>query len=233
MADVDTKTCVVLVPFSAAIDAHCESGLCELERRGYCVRRVRGYASIDTARSQLATDALDDGFDEIMWIDADVGFEPNDVTKLRYHKLPLVCGIYVKKGQRALSCHLLDGTQAVTFGTKGGLTAIRYAATGFLHTRRELYETIRRDLQLPTCNTQFGRPLVPYFQPMVVEEGGSSWYLGEDFAFCERATRAGFKVMADTTIRLWHYGLYGYSWEDAGQDGTRYETYHYRVANRR
>ncbi len=141
----------------------------------------------------------------------------------------MACGIYVKKGQRALSCHLLDGTYEVTFGSKGGLTEIRYAATGFFHTRRVVYENIQRKLQLPTCNTQFDWPLVPYFQPLVVDEGGSPWYLGEDFSFCERAARAGFAITADTTIRLWHYGRFGYSWEEAGQDRVRYATYHYRV----
>jgi hypothetical protein len=36
--------------------------------------------------------------------------------------------------------------------------------------------------------------------------------------------------MADTTIRLWHHGSYGYSWEDAGKDQERYETFYINVA---
>ncbi len=53
----------------------CEEGLRALEARGYVVRRVRGYAAIDQARSQLASDALAEGFEEILWIDADMGFK--------------------------------------------------------------------------------------------------------------------------------------------------------------
>jgi hypothetical protein len=56
------------------------------------------------------------------------------------------------------------------------------------------------------------------------------WYLPEDYAFCERARQCGFKIMADTTIRLWHHGSYGYSWEDAGKDQERYETFYFNVA---
>jgi len=41
------------------------------------------------------------------------------------------------------------------------------------------------------------------------------WYLGEDFAFSERARRSGFPIIADTRIRLEHIGKHGYSWEDA------------------
>ena len=42
----------------------CEEGLAELERRGYTVRRVRGYSAIDQGRNQMATNAMADGFDE-------------------------------------------------------------------------------------------------------------------------------------------------------------------------
>ena len=49
---------VVLVPVGSAIDPACDDGLRELERRGYAVRRVRGYSAIDSARNQMATDAL-------------------------------------------------------------------------------------------------------------------------------------------------------------------------------
>jgi hypothetical protein len=142
-----------------------------------------------------------------------------------------VCGIYPKKGQREFACHVLPGTKELMFGEQGGLVPLLYAATGFLHTRREVYETMQKRLSLPTCNARFGRGLVPYFLPMVVDdplkaEGASHhWYLGEDFAFCERARGAGFEILADTTIRLVHIGRYGFTWEEAGGDRTRYTNY--------
>jgi hypothetical protein len=122
------------------IESGCARGLAELESRGYPVRRVTGYAAIDQGRSQMASDALADGFDELMWIDSDIGFDADSVELLRSHDLPMVCGIYPKKGLRALACHLLPETDRVLFGKGGGLLEIRYAATGFLHTRREVYE---------------------------------------------------------------------------------------------
>jgi hypothetical protein len=36
-----------------------------------------------------------------------------------------------------------------------------------------------------------------------------------------RAHQCGFKVIADTTIRLWHIGSYPYGWEDSGTDRPR------------
>jgi hypothetical protein len=83
-------------------------------------------------------------------------------------------------------------------------------------------------LHLPVCNQRFrGRPLVPYFLPLLQPDGGGHWYLAEDYAFCERARQCGFKILADTTIRLKHFGTYGYTWEDAGIEPKRYGTFHY------
>jgi len=217
--------CVVLVPVGGSIEADCERGLRSLEARGYVVRRVTGYAAIDQGRSQMATDALADGFDELMWIDADIGFDPDDVDRLRNAGLPFVCGVYPKKGLRELAIHVAPGTKKVVFGDEGGLLPIHYAATGFLFTRRLVYTAMQDKLALPVCNTRFGRAVVPYFLPMVVPDGDGQWYLGEDFAFSDRARQAGFDILADTRIRLSHIGPYSYSWEDSGISPARYATF--------
>lgn len=222
--------CVVLVPVQGSIEPECERGLAELERRGYPVWRVHGYAAIDQGRNQMATDALRKGFTETMWIDADIAFDPDDVEQLRRHHLPITSAIYPKKGKRELASHVLPGTEKIVFGRDGGLLEILYAATGFLHIRREAYETIQERLCLPTCNASFSQPMVPYFQPLILDhpERGP-WYLAEDFSFCQRAREAGLTIYADTTIRLKHIGKFGFTWEEAGSVPTRYATYSYRL----
>ncbi len=230
MSLTDPSRCVVLMPVGGAIDAGCEAGLRELEHRGYPVRRIRGYSQIDIARSQMATDALADGFEELMWIDSDVAFDPNDVEKLRGHGRPFTCGLYPKKGQRQFANNFLPGTNKVRFGPLGGLIDILYCGFGFTHVRREVFEVVRRSLD--ECNRGFRIPLIPYFAPLVVADGhGDPWYLGEDFAFCERARQAGFTVQADTTIRLWHVGSYRYGWEDAGRDVQRFADYSFHLSD--
>ena len=160
-----------------------------------------------------------------MWIDSDVVFYPDDIERLRAHQLPLVCGIYAKKGRREYACDFLPGTESVVFGKNGGLLEIRYAGFGFILTRREVYETLRTKLDLAECNQRFGPPLVPWFMPMLVPDGEGRWYLAEDYAFCERARQAGIRIMADTRIRLYHVGSHGYSWEDPGHEIPRYASY--------
>ena len=221
-----TSHCVVLVPVGGTIDPDCEDALRELERRGYVVWRIRGYSAIDAARNQMASDSLAQGFDELMWIDSDIVFDPGDVDKLRRHDLPLVCGIYPKKACRQFACAFLPDTGKVVFGGRGDLIELFYCGFGFVHTRRVVYEAMQRELRLPLCNQRFkGLPLVPYFAPIVVGEEEQAWYLAEDYSFCERARRCGLCILADTTIRLWHVGTYRYGWEDAGRDVERFANY--------
>ncbi|HEY8504035.1 MAG TPA: hypothetical protein VIL46_05595, partial [Gemmataceae bacterium] len=91
------------------------------------------------------------------------------------------------------------------------------------------YEAIRSQLRLPECNQRFGKLLVPYFAPLAVKDGEGAWYLSEDYAFCERARQCGVRVMADTTVRLWHVGSYRYGWEDAGTEKKRFANYTFHI----
>lgn len=224
---MDPRRCVVIVPFGSMIIPPCERALQDLERRGYVVRRVGGYAAIDQGRNQMATDALLDGFTETMWIDSDIDFSPDSIDRLRSHNLPIVAGVYPQKGRRALASHAMPGMPRMVFGRDGGLTEMLYVGAGFLHVRREVYLTIQEKLNLPMCNERFKTesPVLPFFHPMVYPCDDGHWYLAEDYAFCERARQCGYKIMADTTIRLWHVGTRAYGWEDAGRELERYDTF--------
>ena len=222
---LDPRRCVVLTPYHNSIHPHCDRGLDDLEYRGYTVRRIPGFTSIDQARNQLATDALLDGFQETMWIDSDVGFEADDVDRLRSHQHPVSSGIYAQKGKKSVASYLMPGMESITFGTNGGIIEILYAATGFLHVRRNVYLEVIRQQQLPICNEALSKPMIPFFEPMLHQIDDGTWYLVEDYAFSQRIRSAGFPIWADTSIRLWHFGSYGYGWEDTARQTERFDAF--------
>jgi hypothetical protein len=45
----NSRHCVILVPYYGSIVPECDDALRELERRGYTVRRIGGYAAIDSS----------------------------------------------------------------------------------------------------------------------------------------------------------------------------------------
>lgn len=221
--------CVVLVPVGRYIEPACEKGLTALEAAGYTVRRIWGHSDIARGRSVIATEALADGFDELMWIDSDVVFDVADVDRLRSHKLPFVGGVYPVKGRRRIAMTLLKRPATVQFGEGGGLLEVKHLATGFMLTHRSVYEKVASFHRLPVCRGEKPCGIVPYFLSVIIEEDGKPSYLGEDFSFCWRAREAGIQVFADTTFRLGHVGSYTYSWEDAGSAPRRGPSYKLRI----
>jgi hypothetical protein len=219
-------SCAVLVPAIRYIEPECDEALWELERRGYCVQRVRGCSPIDHARSRLATAALDQGFAETIWIDADTQFDPESVDRLRSHGLPIVAGVYPRRHPGGgLAVSPMPGTRDLVMGDGGSLIEVLYAGTGFLYVRSDVYVGIQQRFDLPLCDEDKPARAVPFFMPMLEHWGSKMSYLAEDYAFSRRARLCGFKIMADTSIRLWHLGMYRYGYEDAGNELPRLATY--------
>ncbi|NBQ67386.1 MAG: hypothetical protein EBU46_00570 [Nitrosomonadaceae bacterium] len=201
--------CIILVPVAHRIEPECDESLRSLEKLGYNVWRCYGFSAIDQGRNVMAQTALDKGYKELMWIDSDVVFKVSDVMRLRQLDLPMSCGIYGLKDGSGRPAADLDGRKIV--GTQ--LSEIRAVGAGFLHTRREVYEKIAVELKLQRCTGRHTN-YYPYFLPAIKD----GFYLGEDFAFCHRAREVGYKLIADTGIKLKHLGKMAFSWSGVTTD---------------
>jgi hypothetical protein len=223
---------VVLVPHLNGIEWECDQALQRLEQAGVRVVRRGGCSAIDVARNELLSAALHGEAEAILFIDSDIGFEPADALRLLARPEPVVCGIYPKKGVRELASEFADGVKEVLFGPDAvGPYPLRYAAAGFLRLRADVLRRMVAELRLPLCNTHWGQGVWPFFMPMIVPHGpGKSHYLGEDWAFSYRLAQMGVVPLADTSIRLWHWGRYSFGWEDAGASVNRYRSYNYRLS---
>lgn len=200
---LDNSKCIILVPYIHFIEPECDAGLRILEQQGYHVWRAGGFSAIDQGRNVMAQTALDKGYQELMWIDSDVGFQTSDLNRLRKSNLPIAAGVYgLKDG---------SGRPAAEFYgpvTSYNLTEAKAVGAGFLYTKREVYEKIQTLPGMGKVNGRF-TSYHPYFLPMIKD----GFYNGEDFAFCERAKQAGYKIMVDPAIKLKHYGRAAHYWE--------------------
>lgn len=221
----------VLVPHLNGIEWECEQGLRALEQSGVRVFRRGGSSAIDSARSELLSDAIHAGFESILFIDSDIGFDVQDALRILARPEAVISGVYAKKGNRELASRFADGIRDVVFGRQaGGLYPLKYAAAGFLRIRSTVALRMVAELGLPLCNTRWGKGFWPFFLPIVhADSDGCFYYLAEDWAFSRRLDQIGVTPLADTTIRLWHFGRYGYGWEDAGSDTKRHGSYTYHL----
>lgn len=206
--------CVILVPCNSGIEHKTDESLRILESRGYEVWRTPGWSAIDQGRNRMSYDAIyRRGFEELLWIDSDIAFNPDDVERIRSWNKDIVAGAYPMKGWPIMTVQPLPG-KSVEFNEHGGLEEVMCAATGFLFIKAEVFKTLEKKLNLPECNTSFSDPQIPFFQPAVWNVEGNNYYLGEDFSFCMRARQCGYQILLDTGIKLGHIGKYTYEWAD-------------------
>lgn len=154
---------VVLVPYMTHIEHECEQALRRLEAEGVRVVRRGGCSGIDVARNDMISEALHDGAESILFVDSDIGFDPQDALRLLERPEPVISGVYAKKGMREMASVFAEGTKEVLFGVDAKEAyPLRYAATGFLRIRASVLRRMITELKLPLCAAACGRSSSPW-----------------------------------------------------------------------
>ena len=190
-----------------------------------------GDALITRARANLMTMFLDDPTaTHFLFVDADIGFDPDQVFRLIESGADMVAGVYPikrvnwEKAQRAIETkrtdlpsasldYVLEINDPDHVAVVNGFTRVRYAGTGFLMIRRHVFEKMcahpdYASLQFfreHSHDALAGSPnRFALFECMIDQKTGT--YLSEDFAFCKRWTDIGGEIWADLESRLDHVG---------------------------
>jgi hypothetical protein len=190
-----------------------------------------GDALITRARANLVTLFLDDpAATHFLFIDADIGFTPDQVFRLIESGADVVAGVYpIKrvnwdKARRVIESrrpnvpaaaldYVLEINDPDHVAVVNGFTRVRYAGTGFLMIRRHVFEKMcahpaYASLQFfreHSLDALTGSPnRFALFECMIDQNSGT--YLSEDFAFCKRWTDIGGEIWADLESRLDHVG---------------------------
>ena len=169
-----------------------------------------GDALIGRSRSQACSKFLEETeVPYFLFIDDDIIFNPNDVTKVYQHlksgKYDVIGGVYPVRGASQLSSYGWDARLDID----GQVREIEYLATGFMGISRGILNKIKDDLNLPICNPKDWSRCWPFFENgrWLAEKrskGGDNLYISEDWDFCEKVRMVGGKIYADTSIQLGH-----------------------------
>ena len=190
-----------------------------------------GDALITRARANLVTLFLDDPTaTHLLFVDADIGFAPEQVFRLIESGADVVAGCYpIKrvnwdKAKRAVAAnrpnlpaasldYVLEIDDPDRVVVVNGFSRVRYAGTGFLMIRRQVLERMcahpnyasLKFLREHSLDALAGSPnRFALFECMIDPATGN--YLSEDFAFCKRWTDIGGEIWADLDSRLDHVG---------------------------
>ena len=187
-----------------------------------------GDALITRARASLLSQFLDDeAATHLLFLDADIGFEPEQVLRLIECGADMCAAVYPVKRidwdrmRRSVEAAIPDPAAAAlryvfevddpnAVIEKAGFVKVRYTGTGFLMIRRCALEKMcarhpelqyKRDHSVDDSTASDKR--FALFESMIAEDGT---YLSEDFAFCKRWTDMGGEIWADLRSTLSHVG---------------------------
>jgi hypothetical protein len=190
-----------------------------------------GDALITRARANLMTMFLDDpAATHFLFVDADIGFEPEQVFRLIESGADVVAGVYPIKRvnwekvrrvietkrpklQSASLDYVLEINDPDHVAVVNGFTRVRYAGTGFLMIQRHVFEKMcahpayaaLQFFREHSLDALAGSPnRFALFECMIDSKTGT--YLSEDFAFCKRWTDIGGEIWADLESHLDHVG---------------------------
>jgi hypothetical protein len=149
----------------------------------------------------------------MLFIDADIGFDPESIIKLIVYDKDIISGAYPKKALPiAYNVNLERQTKV-----QGPLYTAYTVATGFLMFKRQVYQALldaypdERYVDDVGLGHQYEPWLANIFAVYVDQDKNSQAYkhlLSEDWAFCIRAKKLGYDLWVDSTIKLDHHGAY-------------------------
>ena len=178
-----------------------------------------GMALVTQARNNCVAYFLNSDCTHFLFIDADIGFEPEAIFRLIEKDVPLCLTPYPVKGygkdnQLQFIVHFPDKDNVRI--DKDGFAEIMAGPTGFMMIKREVFEKLAEKYpERKTVNKQLVGNKVEtmekgwytFFETAQDPENG---YLGEDIAFCRLWTNIGGKIYADTQTPLTHFGSHAF-----------------------
>ena len=175
----------------------------------------------------------------LMFVDADISFNPHDILTMLKADKDIIAGIYPKKEvnwhtvQMAVQQgvpvdQLKNYTGSFVVNLVGGAhqavvdlntpMEVENAGTGFMLIKREVFEDLEDKVDwyvndvLDLAGQQGPDKIFEYF-PVVIQKkkGNQRRLLSEDYAFCQIARKNGFSIYAAPWAKLTHIGTYMFS----------------------
>lgn len=154
---------------------------------------LSGHCHVDDSRNLLVADFLKSRCSDLMFIDADVGWQPDAIWRLLQTEGDVVGGAYPLKDG--------SGRFPVKFDARGQCVGL---PTGFMRIKRRVLATLAEHAQkLSLDGTE---------APIIFERGAMYGNrVGGDLNFCLKARDKGFKLTLVPDLLFTHQGHYDFA----------------------
>lgn len=178
------------------------------------ITTLKNESLISRARNILTAMFLESDCTHLMFIDADIEFQPEDIIRALAYDKPIIAGAYPKKAlpiQYAINFKFLDNEKK-RIRVENGAIEVLDASTGFFLIKRETIEKMiaaypelhyKNDSNL---DPKYNKYCYALFDTML--DPVDNRYLSEDYTFCRRWQHLGGEIWLDPNTKLNHVGSY-------------------------
>ena len=188
------------------------------------ITTLRNESLISRARNILTAMFLDSECTHLMFIDADIEFQPDDLIRALAYDKPIIAGAYPKKAldieaikrgesgvQYAINFKFMNA-ETKQIRIENGAVEVLDASTGFFLIKRETIEKMivaypelhyRSDSNI---DPKLNKHCYALFDTML--DPTDNRYLSEDYTFCRRHQALGGEIWLDPNTKLNHVGSY-------------------------
>jgi hypothetical protein len=152
----------------------------------------------------------------LMFIDADIGWEPWHLLVMLNRDVDVIGGLYPMKSLPVKWCvNGFDGAQE----GPDGLQEVSKTGTGFMLIKRHVFEKLDAHPATRPFANDIGLPveLNPYMKTYFDTAVRENRYYSEDWTFCENWRDLGGKVWVDKRVLLKHTGTYVFDYQAQDQ----------------
>ena len=187
------------LPFQSVLCLLTETSIAQALGHCLVVRLLPSCSNLAMGRNQIVKEFLASDEDRLVFLDADVTFEPGSLVKLAHYPVDFVGGAYrLKLDEEKYPMGWLPGSEL--WSDKNGLIEVAMIPSGFLSLSREVFKTFKEKYPGREYSIA-GHKNDCYFQ--IPYRDGALYT--EDAYFCREWREAGGKIYLDPDLTLTHW----------------------------
>ena len=153
----------------------------------------------------------------LMFIDADIGWEPWHLLVMLNAQKDVIGGLYPMKSLPVKWC--VNGFEGAQVSEDGNLQEVSKTGTGFMLIKRDVFEKLNAHPATKPFMNDIGLPaeLNPFMKTYFDTAVRENRYYSEDWTFCENWRDLGGQVWVDKRVLLKHTGTYVFDFQTQDQ----------------
>ena len=180
------------------------------------ITTLRNESLITRGRNILTAMFLESDCSHLMFIDADIEFQADDLLRMMAYDKPIMAAAYPKKAlpiQYAINFKFIN-QEKKQIRIENGAVEVLDASTGFFLVKRDVIEKMMQEYPElhyhndSNIDEKFNKYCYSFFD--TIHDPEDNRYLSEDYTFCRRWQKLGGEIWLDPNTKLNHVGTYSF-----------------------